>query len=392
MNTFQLTESEQVIKQKIADLKAKSGSHSPSISTLKQTLSDVEFKIDACFLSNPYATDLFLKWLEQEIISAGKLRQLLEFYPAQNNRIAELLSKSIHVESNKLFIANGASEAIDATMKNFAGKKICVILPTFSSYYEFIKPDQEAVYYSLRKENNFQFSVEDYIEFIKQNEIDTAILINPNNPNGGYVSQKELAHILHELSNLQTVIVDESFIHFAYEDNDYNEVSIANLTESYPNLIVIKSMSKDFGIAGVRAGYAVMSPERVQQLLQRGYLWNSNGLAEYFFGLYSNPNFLNEYEPLRKRHIAETQKFISQLSEIKLLKVYPSMGNFVLVELPSGYNAGDITIALLARFGVYLRDCSDKKGLEGQFIRIASRTQAENEHILQAFSSIFQTK
>ena len=87
------------------------------------------------------------------------------------------------------------------------------------------------------------------------------------------------------------MIVDESFIHFACEGDDYAYRSLADEVRRFPNLMVVKSMSKDFGVAGIRAGYAVMAPDRVRTLLDNGYLWNSSGLAEYFFDLYSRPDF-----------------------------------------------------------------------------------------------------
>lgn len=389
LKPLQLSVQEQELQARIRKLKENSGSHSPSVSMLKQALPEVEFRIDACFLSNPYATDLFMSYLEKDIISTGELRQLLEFYPAQNSEIAQQLGKSVSISADRLFIANGASEAIYAVMKNFTGKKLAVILPTFSPYYEFAKPGQEICYYRLKKENNFELDTEDYLEFVRKEGADTAVLINPNNPNGNYIRADQMQTLLKELANMKSIIVDESFIHFAYEDPDYSPVSVAGETAQYPNLIVVKSMSKDFGIAGVRAGYAVMAPERVKELLGKGYLWNSNGLSEYFFLLYTKPEFAKEYEPLRKRHIAETQHFIEKMSLIPGLKVYPSMGNFLLAELPQGWDAATLTIALLYRYGIYIRNCADKKGLEGNFVRVASRTQKENEQILEAFSEIF---
>ncbi len=388
-NELKLSEEEIILQHRIAELKKSSGSHSPSVSTLKQKLSEVQFKIDACFLSNPYATDLFASYFEKEILTKGQLRELLEFYPAQNTQIAKDLSAAINIAQKNLFIANGASEAIQAVMNNFSNGKVGIILPTFSAYYEFIKPGQEVGYYYLNKKNDFSFNTDDYLSFVQKENISTAIIINPNNPNGSHIPKQEMELVLSSLKNLESIIVDESFIHFAFENEDYEHVSIAELVEHYPNLVIIKSMSKDFGIAGIRAGYAVMNENRVQNLLERGYLWNSNGLAEYFFKLYTNPKFLKEYEPVRKQHIRETQQFIEDLRAIPHFKTYPSYGNFVLIELPETHKANDLTVAMLNRYGIYVRNCSDKKGLEGNFVRIASRTRQENDLIVKSLHEIF---
>jgi histidinol-phosphate/aromatic aminotransferase/cobyric acid decarboxylase-like protein len=380
---------EQGLSDQIKELKIKSGSHSPSVSMLRQAAPDIIFKIDACFLSNPYATDLFMSNLEREVIARGGLRALLEFYPAQNSTIAEQLGQTLNLRPENLFIANGATEAIQSVVHNFAKKKILVNLPAFSPHYEFAKTGHEMVFYYLDKKNNFELDLEDYLGFVRKEKPDTIILTNPNNPTGNYLRLAQMEYLLEALKEVETVVVDESFIHFAFEDPLYLPVSIAKLTESYPNLVVIKSMSKDFGIAGIRAGYGVMSEGRVKALLANGYLWNSNGFSEYFFRLCTQPKFWEEYEAIRKKHIIETQKFISQLKQIPMLRVYPSFGNFVLVELPDGYTARSVTTVMLGRYGIYVRDCTDKKGLQGEYLRIGSRSKKENDQIIKAFSQIF---
>src|SRR5439155_17423987 len=119
---------------------------------------------------------------------------------------------------------------------------------------------------------------------------------------------------LEELRDVPNVIVDESFIHFACEGTGFAYWSVADEVRRFPNLTVIKSMSKDFGVAGIRAGYAVMAPDRVRTLLNNGFLWNSSGLAEYFFDLYSRSDFLIEYERKRVHYIRHSRRFFRALS------------------------------------------------------------------------------
>jgi histidinol-phosphate/aromatic aminotransferase/cobyric acid decarboxylase-like protein len=155
------------------------------------------------------------------------------------------------------------------------------------------------------------------------------------------------------------------------------------------NLSLLNSMSKDFGIAGIRVGYGVMHEDKVRTLLKNGYLWNSNGLAEYFFKLYTRSDFLEQYEEVREKYIREIQEFIEGLRSIAGITVYPTWANFVLIELPKGVKAADVADKLLLRYGIYVRNCDDKIGLEGSFIRVASRTKAENEYILTSLREIF---
>jgi histidinol-phosphate/aromatic aminotransferase/cobyric acid decarboxylase-like protein len=149
-------------------------------------------------------------------------------------------------------------------------------------------------------------------------------------------------------------------------------------------------MAKDFGIAGIRAGYGIMDSNKVKQLLDTGYLWNVSGLTDYFFKLYSRPDFQKKYDVVRKKYIMNTLMFLNELNRIPNIKVYPSRANFALVELTDGSNATEVMIKLLFSYGVYVRECSDKIGLEGQFLRIASRSFEENITILEALKSIYE--
>jgi histidinol-phosphate/aromatic aminotransferase/cobyric acid decarboxylase-like protein len=377
-------ESKQIIKDRIQALKTQSGTHSPSIATILREVPDLKIEVDACFLSNPYATELFLDYLDKDLIKSNRLRPVLEFYPPQNYDVSQYIAKAIQVDPRNLFVGNGAIEAIQAVIHNFVKQKICVVLPTFSSYYEFVKPTQEVVYFNLNKEDNFVLDPEKYIAFVRESKADSIVLINPNNPNGGYLQKDELIHVIESLKDLENLIIDESFIHFAYEDSELSQMSSQELIHKYPNLVIIKSMSKDFGIAGIRAGYALMSESRVKQLLNNGFLWNVSGLADYFFKLYSDPVFQEEYDVVRKKYIMNTMAFLNELNAINGIKVYPSKANFALVELLGEKSSFDFGMDLLVDHGVYLRDCSDKIGLEGKFVRIASRSFEENLRIVKA--------
>jgi len=384
---IKFTDEELKIVKKLEDLKNEAGSHSPSVITFKQKLPEVEIKVDACFLSNPYATDLFIEYFDEEIINSGKIRDLLESYPSQNGIIAEILAGFLKINPKNIFIGNGAIEIIQAVIHNFTQRKIMVNIPTFSSYYEYVKEGIEVVYNELSKQDNYHLDVDRYIESVKCHRPDTIVLINPNNPNGAYTKVKDVQRMLEELSFVTNIIIDESFIHFAYENENYQLVSLTHLVSKYPNLIVIKSMSKDFGIAGIRAGYGIMKAEYVSALLNNGYLWNSNGFAEYFFRLYTRNDFALKYDKVRIKYIIETLDFINELKQLPSIKVYPSMANFVLVELSEGIRSVDFVSKLLITYGIYVRTCDDKIGLEGQFIRLASRSKTENDYIIQSLKA-----
>ena len=149
-------------------------------------------------------------------------------------------------------------------------------------------------------------------------------------------------------------------------------------------------MSKDFGIAGIRAGYGIMDKNKVDSLLSNGYLWNSSGLSEYFFQLYRNEEFFKKYNEIRKNFILETKEFYNELSLIKKIRVFPTKANFALVELIDGSSSANFVSKLLIKYGIYVRTGDDKIGLDGQFARIASRTKNENQFIIQSLRKMFK--
>jgi histidinol-phosphate/aromatic aminotransferase/cobyric acid decarboxylase-like protein len=376
---------EAALIERIKRLKKEAGTHSPSAWTLAQRIPELRLKVDACFLSNPYATNLFLMHFHREVIRPRRLRALLELYPSQNRVIAAKLGRVLDLDNDSIFVGNGAAEIIQAILHRFTQGKILVNLPTFSPYYEFRRPDTQIIYNVLRKENNFQFNPAAYLDLVRRERPDTVVLINPNNPDGGYVPYTVMRWLLEELRSVPNVIVDESFIHFACEGDGYVYRSVADQVGRLPNLTVVKSMSKDFGVAGIRAGYAVMAPDRVTALLENGYLWNSSGIAEYFFDLYSRPDFQAQYERERIRFIRNSRRFFTALSKIDGLHVYPTHANFALAELRGGLSADELVCRLLIRRGIYTRTCDDKKGLEaGRFVRIAARNRPENAYIIRS--------
>jgi histidinol-phosphate/aromatic aminotransferase/cobyric acid decarboxylase-like protein len=370
-------------------IQAEAGSHSPSRFTLLDRVPSLEIKIDACFLSNPYATDLFIDRLTVDLLETGEIRELLEFYPSQNQHIASLLAPTVGVDEKQIFICNGAVEAIQAALHQFAGKRVAVILPTFSPYYEYLRPDQDCVYYKLSPENDFEMDCDDFVRFVSENEVDTVCLINPNNPNGGYIPADRMRKLLSDFESLQLVILDESFVDFAYEDEERSRESLAGVVAGMDNVILVKSMSKDFGIAGVRAGYAIMNPERLEQLLKNGYLWNVSGLTEFFFRLFKEEEFQESYAEARLRYLDEAHAFFKAMEGVEGLRAFPTMANFRLVQLDDSVPIEILVPLLLIRHGVYVRDCRDKVGLEGaQYLRIAARKDFENEAIVTALNDV----
>jgi len=389
LSSIQISPYEHEILSKIERLSAKSGSHSPSLSSIQLTIPEIKVDIDACYLSNPLATDLFWSHFNADLLADPEhFKRMLEAYPAQNRAIAERLSGALGIDSNRLFITNGGTEAIQAVIHNYASH-IHLSIPTFSPYYEFARPDTRVSQFKLDPDNNFAVDPDQYVRSVVQSKADTSVLISPNNPDGYLIPDGDLEYILSKLDGLKTIIVDESFIHFADRPTPNDRLpTLTDITNKYANVTIVKSMSKDFGIAGIRAGYAIMNPERVTELVDHGYLWNTSGIAEYFFGLFDRPEFLRGYRQELTTYKTYIDKFTQTTTAFDFVQPYDTSANFQLMQMPTGVSAEVVAALMLVRHGIYVRSCGDKIGLNGEFLRVAIRTESENAKVLSALEEI----
>ena len=198
------------------------------------------------------------------------------------------------------------------------------------------------------------------------------------------LAHASLVEFVERLSGrVRQVIVDESFGAFTTEDAP---ATLAPLVAELPHLVVVNSLSKSHGIAGLRLGYAVMAPVRARQV-RAASLWNVNAFAEWFCGLLSDRDYLRAYERARRRYVRETRRLFDALAALPGVKAFPSAANFVLLEFDRP--ADEIATALLARHGVYVRDCADKWGLEGgRYLRVSARTAEENRLTRAALADV----
>ena len=366
---------------KFKKIKEKAGSHSPSVETIREFFPELSIKSDACFLSNPYATSLFYSWMQSEIQrDTSRFMQMLEFYPSQNRVLAGYMSDILKVDQANIFLCNGAIDGIERILRGLDGS-ISVPLPTFSSYYEFAHGSLSPKFFYLHKNSDYRLDLEEYQKFIHDNYIDNILLINPSNPTGQGFLFKDIEHFISANKNCKSIIIDESFIHFMeLESPDKN--SVAQLVSRYENLYVVKSMSKDYGIAGIRLGYIIANRQWIDDTLRYGALWNVSGIGEYFIRLLRDASFQLKYEEARVRFIEVHKKFGEMLQGVEGIVVIPSVANFFLVEILGDHSLEDIVSELLFSYGVYVRDCTDKIGLKGNYIRVATRTAEENESLV----------
>ena len=375
MNESQLIK-EEAFYQRFRELKKEAGTHSPSIHRLLKEFPEVSIKVDACFLCNPYAFSLFYERLQQT-----NLEKYIKFYPPQNEEVALNIADFIGIPEDHILVGNGAIEIIEQLIGTWCKhSSVGIILPTFSTYYE-VSTFLPKFYY-LKKEDNFKLDVDDYIKWLKFNKPEVVLLVNPNNPTGHVLTRKEVMKIYDSLGKDQILVVDESFIHFVPGNESVEKQAIGS-----DNLVIIKSLSKDFGVAGIRLGYCINKPFR-EWALKKSFLWNTNGIAYYFTTLLSDKVFRENYEKSKNKYNKDRDSFYKELKKVKGIKVYPSSANFFMIE--PEMEAGKFFTQLLYRYGIYVRWLNDKKGLEGNFLRIASKDRRENLRIINAIKKITQ--
>jgi histidinol-phosphate/aromatic aminotransferase/cobyric acid decarboxylase-like protein len=359
-------------------LKAGSGSHSPSVADVERAIPGL-VEIDACFLSNPYAADEVMRRLG--CVSSQTLERMVSRYPSQGAAIAEVLAPTVGVGSDRLLVANGASEAIQMLVADAPGPLV-IPVPTFSAYYELATGPVVAL--QLRPGDGFRLDFDELDALVDRHARATVVIINPNNPDGGLADHGALLDFVRgSAGRVNQVIVDESFGAFAGEEQPR---SLAPLVDELPHLVVVNSLSKSHGIPGLRLGYAVMSPQRARVLRARS-LWNLNAFAEWFCGLMADPGYQRAYDRARRRYVREARRLFDALAGLPSVHVYPSAANFALLELDRP--AHEVAAVLLVRHGIYVRDCADKLGLQGnRYLRVAARRDAENRRILAAFADV----
>ena len=328
-------------------------------------------------MTNPYFPP------EEFLTDLGaRLQVLIKAYPSTNWHISSLLAKSLGLTQQELIVANGASELISTITSRFV-QNLAVPVPTFNEYINRAEVQGKSVSPFVTS-GDFELDPEAFIQHVKPTQANSALLIQPNNPTGTFISKENMRYLLESLRSLDLILVDESFIEFVHAEPN---PSVLDLIFEYPNLIILNSLSKNYGIPGLRLGYAASgNQERVADLRQDLPIWNINSLAQFF--LEKMPDYQEQFYRSCELLKSATQRMYSGLQDIPYLKPYPTQGNFVLCRILHGFNASELTAHLFNRHRILVNNCGGKEGLEDSFLRIACRTEEENAELLEALSDL----
>ena len=335
--------------------------------------------LDFCYLVNPF-------FPSQRMLDEMKasFQTLLTEYPSGMKVNALLASKCWGVSEKYIVPGNGAAELIKFLMDNLNGK-LGVIRPSFEEYPNRY---QGEVVTFIPQNSDFRYTGQDIIDYYANKDIANLLLINPDNPSGNFIPKDDILKVADWCKlNQVRFIVDESFVDFS-EEYEICSMLDDTILESYPNMIVVKSISKSYGVPGLRLGIMASADEvLIKEAKKYVSIWNINSFAEFFMQIFTK--YSKDYHKACGSFQAERADFLSKLCEIPFIHVMPTQANFVLCEVKEPYSSMEIVKRMLREHNILLSACSAKKGLQGgKYLRIAIRGHQDNARLIEAFKQL----
>ena len=337
--------------------------------------------LDFCYLVNPYFPSRRMK---DELRS--NFDTLLTEYPSGMKVNTLIASKCFGVSEQYVVPGNGAAELIKVLMEDSQGKT-GFVRPTFEEYPN--RHDKESQVTFVPQNDDYRYTADDLINFFADKDIKTLMLINPDNPSGNFISKADVLRLAQwsEDNNIR-LVVDESFVDFSV---DYATNSLLNdeILEAYPHMAVMKSISKSYGVPGLRLGIlASANKELIARIKKEVSIWNINSFGEFFMQIYNK--YEKDYQRACQKFVDERDRFEASLRTIPFLRVMPSQANYFLCEVLPPYTASEIVINMLKQHNILTRDCSGKPGLnpDKQYMRIAVRNTEDNTRLVEGLKGI----
>ena len=336
--------------------------------------------LDYCYLVNPYFPSPRLK---DEL--RANFDTLLTEYPSGMYVNSLLAGQCFGVRQDYVVPGNGAAELIKSLMGRLEGK-LGVIYPTFEEYPNRRVKDTLEIF--VPQTEDFHYTADDVIGYFSEHRPDSLLLINPDNPSGNYIPYKDVLRLAEWCKNEGVrLVVDESFVDFSSEF-PHNTLLRNDLLERFPDMIVVKSISKSFGVPGLRLGIMASADTELIAFVKKDVsIWNLNSFAEFFMQIYTKHE--GDYRKAAEKFGNERGRFYEDLRSIPYLKVYPSEANYFLCEVMPPYNSHNLAVTLLKNHNILIKDCSGKKAFAGRnCIRLAVRNRQDNERLVSALKQV----
>ena len=336
--------------------------------------------LDYCYLVNPYFPTRRMK---DELRSS--FDTLLTEYPSGMYVNSLLAGKYFGVRQDYMVVGNGAAELIKSLMEQCQGK-MGVVYPTFEEYPNRLEKDAIVSY--IPDGEDLQYDEQDLMTFFADKDIQHLLLINPDNPSGNFISMEGLLRLLKwaKERGIQ-LIVDESFVDFS-DDFEHNTLLRNDILEDNPHLAVMKSISKSYGVPGLRLGVlASADVELIRRIRKDISIWNINSFAEFYMQIFGK--YEKEYKQACHQFIAERRRFEALLKEIPYIRLIPTQANFFCLEVIDKYSSAELTKLLLERYNIMVKDCNSKTSLKGRnYIRISVRDEQDNDALIAALREL----
>lgn len=331
--------------------------------------------IDFCYLVNPYFPN---KKLVSEMQT--NFERLLGEYPSGMGVNSLIAAKIFGLHASQVIVGNGAAELIKSLMERFTGR-LGMAFPTFQEYPNR-KAQTDVVPYFVTNDE-FRYTAKDLMDFYEYKDIEVLTLISPDNPSGNYIRREDVLKLSEwcEKKNIRFV-VDESFVDFVDEEETTTLLDAEILKEN-PNLIVVKSISKSYGVPGLRLGVLASSDEElIAEMKKDVAIWNINSFAEFYLQIYEK--YAKDYVKAIEKFKQTRAAYIKDLQALSGLRVLPTQANYVLCEITCGVTSRKLAEDLLEE-NILIKDLSTKKGFDGKnYIRLAVRDEKDNAILVEA--------
>lgn len=337
--------------------------------------------LDFCYLVNPY----FPKKKMVEEMKAN-FETLLREYPSGMGVNSLLAGKYFGIKQEYTVVGNGAAELIKSLI-TYLDTSLGVIYPTFEEYPNRQSKQPLVIFHPNNPD--FSYTADDIINFYADKSIGALLIVNPDNPSGNFIPFDDLIRLIEWARNKKIkIVIDESFVDFSNE-GDKNTLLKNEILEKYNHLFVMKSISKSYGVPGLRLGVLASSDsEFIKGIKKDVAIWNINSFAEFYMQIYGK--YEKDYARACDKFRIERELFYNQLKEIPYLRVIPSQANYFLCQLNDHISSYDLTLKLLNEYNILIKDCSSKKGFpkESQYVRIAIRDRDDNNILYEALKNI----
>lgn len=331
--------------------------------------------MDFCYLVNPY-------FPPQKLIDEIKasFEKLLTQYPSGMRVNSLLAAKNFGVHQENILVGNGAAELIKSLMSDFTGR-LGIIRPTFEEYAHRYKEEDIIEYWPSNDE--FKYSAQDVIDFFENKDIQNLVLINPDNPSGNYIEKNNLLTLITWAGEKGIkLLIDESFVDFADEEDA--TIIEQEILDSNKHLYVMKSISKSYGVPGLRLGVlASGDTDTIARMKKDVAIWNINSFAEFYMQI--EEKYKKDYVATLTKFRNERKRYIGELCKIPGLRVIPSQANYVMAEVTTGMTAKELNRKLIVKHNILIKNLVAKIQKDGrQYIRLAIKTVEEDDKLIAA--------